>query len=101
MKLTKTNKSLTVNIIIDNPSKFCLNKNGEIRYFDNDLLLSEFSFLKEAKKKGVFNIYFTSITAKQHNEIIKMQNKNINRLINKTGLAISGGLVTMLKNKGF
>ena len=99
IELSKTKRGLTVKLQADKKSYAYLSESDNIIYdFDDYRLNRTFDSLKG--KKGVFVEKYKGITKAQLEQIQSQNNREINRLTNKVGLAESGGIGTMFKNKG-
>jgi len=99
---TKTEGKITVNFHVDKLSEIYFKKDGNgnnsLVYFDESMLYRELHLLKKAGKKGIFNFTLTAASAREKNTFIAAQNKWVND--NYTPIK-SGGIFTMLKNKGY
>lgn len=97
--LSKSKAELTVKIMTDKIGYAYMDKANNIFYdFDEYRLNRIFESLKG--KKGTFIEEYKGITKSELYQIQKENNKEIDKLINKTGIARSGGIFTMFKNKG-
>lgn len=94
---TKTIGKITVSVITDKKSNYYLSESNDIKIVDECFLLHQIAMLKNAKKTGLFVIKMTAISDQQKNKFIA---SDLN-FINKNAKDIkSGGIITMLKNKG-
>jgi hypothetical protein len=97
--LSKSKAGLTVKLMADKISFAYMDKANNIFYdFDQYRLNRIFDSLKG--KKGTFIEEYKGISKSELNHIQTQNNKDLNRLVKKTGLAESAGIVTIFKNKG-
>lgn len=96
--INRTIGKITLMINVDRESTYYINKSNDIKTIDENFVLHEISMLKDAKKTGVFKIELTAISNSQRNNIINQMNNYVNK--NAKNIK-SGGVITMLKNKGY
>jgi hypothetical protein len=94
----KTIDKITVKILADKSSKYYLTDHKDILHMDDDYILHQIAMLKAAGKKGVFEIQLTPISINAKDRIIEAENRWVKA--NSTKIK-SGGIITMLLNKGF
>jgi hypothetical protein len=94
----KTIGKITVIVLADKKSNYYLSESNDIKIIDEDFMLHQISMLKSAKKTGVFTIKMQSISNNLKDKLIKKDNDFIMKNAKKIK---SGGIFTMLKNKGY
>lgn len=98
--LQKEIRGLKVVIQYDRPSKYYLNKVGDIvTDLDEYRLNRMLDYLKG--KKGAFTEQFTAINEEEYAKLLKADTKWLNQEIKRSGRAKTGGIATMLTNKGY
>jgi hypothetical protein len=102
---TKVFKNITVVLKANKVSTKYLNECGDIKELDDFYAYRVAEMARNGKvgkrKKTVITEVFTAIIESQAKQAITGLNKSINGLIKKEGLANTGGISTMLKNKGY
>jgi hypothetical protein len=93
----KTIGNISVSFEAERKAEYYLNESGDIKQLDEDYLLYTIHNLKQAQKKGSFVYKLKPIGKEKRNALIKADNQ----WIEKNSKPIkSGGIFTMLSNKG-
>jgi len=93
----KTIGKVTVSVIADKKSTYYLNESRDIKKVDECFLMHQIALLKNAKKAGSFIIKLTAISERQKQNLI---GNDLNFVKKNYKKVQSGGIFTMLKNKG-